>query len=379
MKKFIWIIILILVSSASCSSRRDNQNEHGDNVEHVEIIIEAPIPVERPVERKIYIALGDSVSEGFGIWSEADRHTSVFFEMLREQGFVNEYVNMAVSGHTTADLLAILHGLSSQEYENFRCAHVITLNIGGNNILAPLWEYLPDTDALASIISETTDFAREAFLLMQEMMDFVNESQEPIADVLEFANEVVYFAENFGIRDVFRLNEMVAAVPPVIDGAMVVFAGAEAMESDVTEMFNRMSSLAILDLFALFSGEIPPMLERDLYAGIRTFTGEFIEILTWLEDNAPNAIVIVNTVYNPLPSNLMGLPFGFADEAERFIQNLNHIILMESQSRGLIVSDIYGSLSNRPDMMNINLDLIHPNPQGHYEIAKINFYDFMKN
>ncbi|MCL2197959.1 MAG: SGNH/GDSL hydrolase family protein [Defluviitaleaceae bacterium] len=380
MVKF-FVLLCAIVIFTSCGSRRDNRDvqdvrEHEPN--DIEIVFEetpAPDPI---IERKVYIALGDSVSEGFGIWSLADRHTSVFFEMLREQGFANEYVNLAVNGYTTADLLSLLNSLSPGELSNFQYARVITLNIGGNNILAPLWEHLPDADSLQGIISETTDFIREAFGLMGEIMDFVSESREPIANILDFANEVIYFAENFGVRDIFRLNDMIAAAPPVIDGAMEVFAEVDAMEATVTEMLGRTSELEILGLFALFSGELPPSMERDLHAGVRIFTREFIEILEWLEDNAPYATVIVNTVYNPLPSDLLGMSFGLSDESERFIQSLNRVILMESQSRGFIVSDIYGSLSNRPDMMNANFDIIHPNPQGHYEIAKINFSDFMR-
>lgn len=332
--------------------------------------------ITREPERLVYIALGDSVSEGFGIWSPEDRHTSVFFELLKEQGLANEYVNLAVSGFTTTDLLQLLNG--PEEIEPMPYASVITLNIGGNNILAPFWAYLPDASEMQRITEETVIFVTEAWALAQELMGFANNSREAVTNVLDFAEEVTDFVDNFGFLDIFRIDEMLAAVPPVIADAMNVFAEVNTLEATVTDMLGRAAELEITGLFPLVTGAFPDELEAGFQASIREFAYELAEILDWLESNAPNAVVIVNTVYNPLPMQLMGMELGFADESRRLIQAINDIIYEESRARGFIVSDVYAGLSNRPDMMNLSFDIIHPNPQGHYAIARLNFADFLQ-
>jgi len=375
-KLILGILMCVMVLFPSCSSGRRIQGEKGQPERQSEIeYIEIPAP---EIERLIYVALGDSVSEGFGIWSPADRHTSVFFEMLQAQGYANEYVNMAVSGFTTTDLLLLLNGSEFSESNIMQYARVITLNIGGNNILAPFWEHMPDTAEIQRIADETINFATQAWELALEIMEFANESREAITEVLEFANEVIDFAENFSILDIFRLNEMIAAAPPIIDGAMEVFDEVNTLETAITTMFAEATELDVVELFSLLSGSIPAELEAEFQASIRQFSYEFIKILTWLEDNAPNAIVIVNTVYNPLPTHFAGMPIGFADESHRLIQAINRIIYEESQQRGFIVSDVYSHLSHRLDMMNLNFDIIHPNPQGHNAIAQLNFSDFLQ-
>lgn len=378
---FTLLCAVILLSSCS-SRRRDAEYEHiEEQYQHIYILEEQPEedePEEEPeVPRLVYVALGDSVSEGFGIWSPSDRHTSVFFEKLYAQGFANEYVNMAISGFTTTDLLELLHGLGPEELETMQYASVITLNIGGNNILAPFMNHMPDSDDVQRIVEETMAFAAEAWELAQQIMEFAGEAQEVIAEVLDFADEVLYFVDNFRVLDVFRINDMVAAASPVLDSATETFAEVNALETAVTDMFGRTNDLDVVDLFALFTGTFPAALEAEFQAGIRQFSYEFIQIITWLADNASDAVVIVNTVYNPLPTHFFGLHIGFADESKRLAQAINQIIYEESQTHGFIVSDVYASLSQRLDMMNLSFDIIHPNSEGHQIIAELNFSDFV--
>jgi hypothetical protein len=254
-------------------------------------------------------------------------------------------------------------------------ARIVTLNIGGNNILEPFWEHLPDEDEIQAIVDETTIFATQAWELTQQIIDFVNESQAAIEEVLTFANEAVYFADNFGITDIFRVNQLLAAAPPVIDGATAVFAEVGTFEAAVTAMLIQAENLAVSELLSLFSGTIPPELESSFHAATNQFLTEFTQIITRLEYLAPNAVLIINTIYNPLPTHLMGIPLNISHHANRHIQSLNNII--RTQARNHIISDIYSNLSQRPDLMNANIDIIHPNPLGHTIIANQNYEDFM--
>lgn len=382
------ILVLVVLLLSSCSSRRRDRQDA--EYEHIDQQVEEQAPdiyifEEEPEEedpepeipRLVYIALGDSVSEGFGIWSTSDRHTSVFFEKLYAQGFANEYVNMAVSGFTTTDLLELLRGLDPYELETMQYATVITLNIGGNNILAPFFSHMPDADEVQRIVDETMDFATEAMALALEIMDFAGEARVVIEEVLEFADEVLYFVENFGIRDVFRINDMLAAAAPIVDDATEAFEEVNDLEAAVTNMLDRAQRLDVVELFSLFTGTFPAALEAEFQTSLRQFTREFIQIITWLADNAPDATVVVNTIYNPLPTQFLGLHIGFANESERLVQAANRVIYEQSAPHGFIVSDVFGSLSHRLDMMNLSFDIIHPNAEGHQIIAELNFTDFM--
>jgi len=345
MKRKIWFLAVLVICAflPACSSRRDVPDEDDQANQQIESgqaghqagsANVAEITPEPEAVRLVYVALGDSVSEGFGI-SPADRHTTLFFQKLQASGFANEYVNMAVSGFTTSDVLRLLNELNDYQLDDIYHASVITLNIGGNNVLAPFWEFIPDADELQRITAETVDFATDAWQLALEIMSFVYESREAITEVLEFANEVIYFAENFSILDIFRLNQMVSAASPIMDGAMEVFEEVYNLEAAVTNLFDQTSSLEVVELFSLLTGSFPPELEAEFQASLHQFSSEFEEILTWLASNAPNAIVIVNTVYNPFPTNFAGMPIGFVDESELLIQALNRIIYEKSLNLGL--------------------------------------------
>ena len=376
--KLALILVLLLVLLSACSNRRRDRHEYDPN--DPEIYVEMPKPAPEPEPeppRLVYIALGDSVSEGFGIWTMADRHTSIFFESLYAQGFANEYVNLAVSGYTTTNQLALLHGLEPNMLEAMQYASVITLNIGGNNILEPFFDHLPSADEVQRIADETMAVVTAALELAQEIIEFAGEASEVIEEVLDFADEVIDFAENFRVLDVFRINDMVAAAGPVLDNAAGAFAEVNVLEAAITDMFVQMQDLEIVELFALFTGSFPAALEAEFQESIRRFEREFVEIIEWLTDNAPDATIIVNTVYNPLPTHFFGLHIGVADESARLINAINRIIYEESRIRGYIVSDIYTGLSQRLDMMNLNFDLIHPNAAGHQVIAELNLEDFL--
>jgi lysophospholipase L1-like esterase len=343
-----------------------------DEVEYVRV----PRPAYEP--RMVYVALGDSVSEGFGLWEAAGRHTTLFFERLRDEGVVNEYLNLAVSGHTTGDLLGLLGGLGRSERESLRYAQVVSLNIGGNNLLAPLWAYLPNAGEVQGIFDETMALVSEGWELVLELLDFIDEASDVIEDVLDVANELVYFADNFGIFDIFRVNSVLASATPAVDGATEIFGEFNALQTAVSGLLERSGELAVVDLFALIRGNFSAELEADFQAALRLFEYEFVQILDWLTENAPRATIIVNTVYNPIPLQFMGFPVNFAHEARRFVHELNHIIYVESSARELVVSDVYAALSGRLDLMIASVDIIHPNPAGHEIIANLAFDDLVE-
>ena len=263
---------------------------------------------------RYYIALGDSVSTGYGLAAHEYRHSTLFFNLLKNEGYVDYYINMAVDGSTTTTLLEFLNSVDNDGLRIFRNARVITLNIGGNNILGAFVNYL--------------------------------------------------------------------STLRIAPGAEIPRAGAGA-EDIVLWAWGIVSDT--LNIFSTFAGSFSPELRSRLNEAVQTFTDEFSEIISWLERNAPGAIIIVNTIYNPIPQEVLGASLEFSRAANLSIESMNEIIVKESASRTYLVTDIHSHLSNQLNLFKFNLnpfagdlslDIIHPNAEGHYLIARLNFATF---
>lgn len=111
----------------------------------------------------IYVAFGDSVAAGFGLENfgslpseaQANKDSAKNYVNMFGEAIGCEVYNYAISGLDTTGLLRVLDGLADAEnaekLEKVKAAEVITLSMGGNNVLVPLQEYiaakLPGGDA----------------------------------------------------------------------------------------------------------------------------------------------------------------------------------------------------------------------------------------
>ena len=310
---------------------------------------------------RYFIALGDSISSGFGLPGYSprgnrdfleNRHTSVLFEKMKYEGFVDKYLNMAISGLDTPGLLWQLTNLDEEAMEQFGNARIITINIGGNNILTPFLDFLdeivPD-DGMDELISGVMQLmgALEAF---GRIFGFSGESGEggdsQIAGLLPG-----FLRAYFGIRAIFG-------------GGAGVYA-------------------SLIELVSIMMGDLPPDLMEVLEVGVETFAGDFEKIMAWLYENAPNAEIIVNTIYNPIPHEIAGLHAPISQVADGLIMGMNEVI--EKRGETLVVVDLHSYFVNRLDLSQLNLDfgsegfsvdIIHPNAKGHNRIAELQHYYF---
>jgi lysophospholipase L1-like esterase len=301
---------------------------------------------------RMYIALGDSVASGFGVAHET-RYTYVLFERLRAEKYVDEYLNMGVNGYTTTMLYDYLNSLGKEELELFGNAKVITLNIGGNNILAPFLDYFPSLD---EIMKTVTDIG-----------SVVSDARDTVAEVRD-------------VFDDFSLSD-VRALPGIIGDIVPMF-------NNVLDVFGSISDLNFINPFALMFSSLPDELEAGLQRGTGIFESEFKNIILWLERNAPDALIIVNTIYNPLPSDIMGFRLNIFERAGVLTQTMNDVIHELSEAHGFAVADINSAFKEEPNvisLMNFNLDLsaltfnfdiIHPNNTGHEMISRLNYDSF---
>jgi hypothetical protein len=68
-----------------------------------------------------------------------------------------------------------------------------------------------------------------------------------------------------------------------------------------------------------------------------------------------------------------------SNRSQRLVHQINQNIHRQSADGAFVVSDIYSILSDELELMNFNLDFVHPNPAGHNLIAQWNFMDFLRN
>ena len=314
----------------------------------------------------VYIALGDSVASGYGLPTNNQdipegRYTYLFFEKIKKDGHVKKYHNMARNGYTTTDVLDMLENLNRKELRRFKKAKVVTINIGGNNILMPYLAHLSDLK-VATGSGQISSGAGSIASGGREVWD-----------------ETVY-----GVRSVFTdsletkidLRRIGSSLRNMASGFGEVFRGTW---DTITGVPSAISTMA---------GTLTPELEEKLNQGVQIFYEEFTEIIIWIETNAPNATIIVNTVFNPIPKEIFRISVPMSEWVENLVVSMNTNIQETSKINGFLVADIHSHLSNNLRLMKFNvvpfaneslsLDFVHPNAEGHKLIAEIIYATFNK-
>lgn len=137
-------------------------------------------------EEKIYLALGDSITTGYGL-SENEKG---FADLIAEKnGFA--LINQAVNGATTADVYALLSRKNVQE--DIARADLITLTCGGNDLMGLLFSQIASAyNAIAptplqaseviSILSNPSDQRQMMLLGVMQTVLMGNETTKSLVD-----------------------------------------------------------------------------------------------------------------------------------------------------------------------------------------------------
>jgi len=257
-------------------------------------------------------------------------------------------------------LLEYLNSIDKDELKKIKNAKVVTLNIGGNNVLVPFIEHLTNLQIASGV-------------------ENVKSGAEGVASGTRdlFSGLVSSF------RSIFNDQEVdTSAIEKVKSGYEEMIAGLENILTGTGEIIT-----GYLDLLEIFFGSFSTELKDDLEKGILAFSDEFNEIITWIEKKAPKATIIVNTIYNPVPLEVLNTSIEIAIIANMLVETMNSIIINESKSRGFLVTDVYTNLSEQLEMMLFNInpfigdlsfDVVHPNTEGHRLIAQLNYETFIQ-
>lgn len=88
-------------------------------------------------EQKSYVALGDSITTGYGL---AENETGFARQVADSNGYT--LTNLAQDGATSTDLLEVVR--SEANADTLKNADLITITIGGNDLMNALYAYLAD-------------------------------------------------------------------------------------------------------------------------------------------------------------------------------------------------------------------------------------------
>jgi len=317
-------------------------------------------PYQVPPPR-VFIALGDSVSSGMGLvgYCHAPEgvHTQILYDRLYHSGYVDHYINIAVSGRTTSSLLHQLNQLDADILEYFQNARVITINIGGNNILTPFLGHLHDLQ----VVDGAENIRTGAGGVASGFWGAISEIAGGIGGIVTGGDT------DFDVANVIGgFGDMVSGLVNFFDGAYDLLAGTP-------------------DVFNTWMGTLPPPLVESLEDGVRTFDYDFESILVWLETNAPDATLIISTIYNPIPPEVAFFSVPLYTWAHVLLASMNSTIVATGEARGHLVVDLYSYMSSRLDILLFNLnpfygeisfDFVHPNLEGHELIAQKQYAAF---
>ena len=320
----------------------------------------------KPPPPHIYIALGDSVSSGYGLTGYPQNprgvHSALFFEGLRSGDYgVETHINLAQTALTTTTLLAMLEEVDEAGLADFRNARVITLNIGGNNVLVPFLEYM----TALQVVSGAGNIGSGAGGVLSGAWGVLYELATGVGQAVTAPGEAGF--PTGGVTS--GLGDILSGFGGLIIGAGEIIAGTP-------------------DAISTWRGALSPELEELLEHGMQTFLVEFGEILTWLETHAPRATILVNTVYNPIPPEVLLVSVPISNWANVLLGTMNATIREESAARGHLVVDVYARFTNQLGLMQFDLnpfggafslDLIHPSEEGHALIAELHYAAFRQH
>ena len=217
-------------------------------------------------ELRNYVALGDSDASGYGLLTLEERHTDILFERLKEEGYVDNYKNMAVSGYTTTMLLEFLNGIDEESLEFIQGARIITINIGGNNILFPFKDYL----AVRLENMQLEDFLTIASTLFGSFsLELESEMQKSVETFSSEFNEIITWLDINAPRATVIVNTVYNPIPQkfklipgivVLEIPIAISAVADGFIREINntifeENLQRENKYLISDTYSRFASE----------------------------------------------------------------------------------------------------------------------------
>jgi lysophospholipase L1-like esterase len=252
------------------------------------ILVFAAVGLQISAEGKYdrLLLLGDSITYGYGLEGTRDTcrsYGNLLGEYLGIRG--ENFKNAAVNGDTSADLLALLPSLAG----DIGAADLIVITIGGNDLLAILWEAVaavlgarPGNTELAVMLNNPEYIERLAQeITVQKITEAILGYTENLERIVGFIREknpdgVAIFLAQYDPVSGAGFPEQVNS----ISGSAIMLLNA-AMKETVTA-----SDCVWLDIYSLFEGKGPEwtfIREGDIHPNATGHYMIFRHIVEYLE------------------------------------------------------------------------------------------------
>ncbi len=234
------------------------------------------MPMTVSASGQTYLALGDSISTGYGLDNAG---TEAFPSLLKNQlGSDYTLVNKAVNGETTSSLLA---RLSTTEYQNAVIdADLITITIGGNDLMAILYSFLADemnmsADQVKATLESGTDMtALTAAANAINSGSFVPSAVDIAAIAVRFASVIstikalnpdamIITATQYDPYKylTYQINSLYSLLPsfapdyiPLADAIIKLSGTINSALSTLNGMLRSGSGYTVADVYSVFNG-----------------------------------------------------------------------------------------------------------------------------
>ena len=119
-------------------------------------------------------------------------------------------------------------------------------------------------------------------------------------------------------------------------------------------------------------------------AGIEEFVADFEKIISIVKSKAPNALIVVMTIYSPYKDFNLSLPYlgkalSVGTVSDKWVYLLNEQIIALSEKCGCLTVDTFEAFASENDCVNATIGLVpprfsydpHPTLKGHELIANL--------
>lgn len=191
--------------------------------------------------KPIYVALGDSIAAGYGLSDIRESYPSLLADKLGADN-----VNLAKNGRTSNGLLTQIHALSDSDREAISKAELITISIGGNDLIGSDNRIFVLSEALISVLSgdyTMSETLQNVYNILKEnLIDTISALKQinPDAVILLQTLYNPYLSGNYTYGS-YNVGEL---LDPYVNKLNEIY----------TEVYNTIEGFSIVDVASVMNG-----------------------------------------------------------------------------------------------------------------------------
>lgn len=220
------------------------------------------------MQQGTYVALGDSISTGYKL----ENKDSDSFASKLAKAYNKKLINLAKDGSDSTILLNMLNSTDAKVNEakqSLKSADMITLTVGGNNILGPLMTTIKR--ALNLEDTATSEQVQQALLTNQDVLIKIYQQFQNPETIKLFSDEITSFAVEFPeiIKNIKTLNPNAPMVVQTVYNPLDKINGLSELSKLADEFIKRINGVIV-------SNSLNTYKVADVYTAFKSNTSDTI-------------------------------------------------------------------------------------------------------